>query len=569
MPVPSRWKEDIPNCSLQQWIFGSSSAPLSDEPIFIDADRPDTHKVTLAGYRLLAKRVAVGLAAKGVRPGDRVLLFSGNSIYFPSVFLGVLMAGAIFTGANPGFVPRELAYQIKDSGAVIVIAAAASLDTAIEAAAQVGLPASSVYVFDTTIPDSSTLENKPTKGARHWTELIGSKADGNAFSWTEPKDAGTTTCCLNYSSGTTGVPKGVEISHRSYVANGVGVTAVAALAEDYAESIKRSRGLCFLPLYHAYGQTYFIANFAKQGIPSYIMPSFDFLKLLQHIQRYRITNLTAVPPILVALTKHPLVKDYDLTSIESVGCGAAPLGAEVAHETERVLRRPDVVVRQGWGMTEITCTALTWDPRSRDPATAVGEIMPNCAAMLVDADGREVTEARKPGELWISGPTVMRGYWKNPKATAETIVTDKKGTRWLRTGDIAYVEKYEPGGLWYIVDRIKELIKVKGNQVAPAELEALLLERPDVADAAVVGVTIQGSELPRAYIVRAENTNATAEEIAKWLEGRVARHKRLAGGVAFVDVVPKNPSGKILRKILREKAKEEVGDRDPPASKLS
>lgn len=199
MPVPSRWKEDIPNCSLQQWIFGSSSAPLSDKPIFIDADRPDTHKVTLAGYRLLAKRVAVGLAAKGIRPGDRVLLFSGNSIYFPSVFLGVLMAGAIFTGANPGFVPRELAYQIKDSGAVIVIAAAASLDTAIEAAAQVGLPASSVYVFDTTIPDSSTLENRPTKGARHWTELIGSKADGNAFAWTEPQDAGTTTCCLSKS----------------------------------------------------------------------------------------------------------------------------------------------------------------------------------------------------------------------------------------------------------------------------------------------------------------------------------------------------------------------------------
>jgi 4-coumarate--CoA ligase len=141
--------------------------------------------------------VAVGLAAKGVRPGDKVLLFSGNSIYFPSVFLGVLMAGAVFTGANPGFVPRELAYQIKDSGAVIVLAAAASLDTALEAAAEVGLPASSVYVFDTTIPDAPKPESPPTKGARHWTELIGSKADGNAFSWTEPADASSTICCLS------------------------------------------------------------------------------------------------------------------------------------------------------------------------------------------------------------------------------------------------------------------------------------------------------------------------------------------------------------------------------------
>lgn len=262
--------------------------------------------------------------------------------------------------------------------------------------------------------------------------------------------------------------------------------------------------------------------------------------MLTHVQRFGITHLTTVPPILVALTKHPIVSQFDLSSIESVGCGAAPLAAETAQEAERRINKADVLVRQGWGMTELTCTALTWDPQRRDPSTAVGEIMPNCSARLVDADGREITEAKKPGELWISGPTVMSGYWNNPKATKETIV-HADGQRWLRTGDIAYIDSYQPGGLFYIVDRIKELIKVKGNQVAPAELEALLLERPDVADVAVVGVTIKGEEVPRAYIVRSPETNVSGQEIAKWMEGKVSRHKRLAGGVAFTDVIPKNP----------------------------
>ncbi|KAG7138018.1 Acyl-CoA synthetase ACTT5 like protein [Verticillium longisporum] len=213
---------------------------------------------------------------------------------------------------------------------------------------------------------------------------------------------------------------------------------------------------------------------------------------------------------------------------------------------------------------------MTWDPTRLDRTTsAVGEIMPNFSAKLVGADGVEVTKARTPGELLIAGPGVMRGYWRNPKATAETFAVDADGTRWLRTGDVAYVDSYGPGGLFFIVDRIKELIKVKGNQVAPAELEALLLERTDVADVAVVGVTIEGEEMPRAYIVKTPGSETSGEEIATWLEKKVSRHKRLRGGVAFTDVIPKNPSGKILRKILREKAKQEVGDRDPATSKLS
>ncbi|KAF5487674.1 4-coumarate--CoA ligase-like 7 [Colletotrichum siamense] len=566
MPIKSRWSEPIPNCSLQKWIFGSSCAPLSDRKAFYDADRPETHYLTFADYRLVAKQIAIGLQKAGLKPGDRVLLFSGNNLFFPVIFIGVLMAGGIFTGANPTFVPRELAYQLKDSGAVFMVAAEGSLDTALAAAKEVQMPASNVFVFDTTIPGSSQPEKPARGGARHWTELIAPKAQAEKFEWVEPADARTTTCCLNYSSGTTGVPKGVEITHYSYVANGCGVVKVSALEEDHEASIARSVGLCFLPLYHAYAQTYFVANFAKQGIPVYIMTGFDFVKMLTYIQRYRVTQLVSVPPILVALTKHPITAKFDLSSLESVGSGAAPLAEDVARQAEKLLKKPDLIVRQGWGMTEVTCTAMTWDPSRLVRSSSVGELMPNYMAKLVDESGKEITEPKVPGELLVTGPTVMRGYWRNPKATQETIDTDSEGNRWLRTGDIAYVDEFKTGGLFYIVDRKKELIKVKGNQVAPAELEALLLERPDIADVAVIGVTINGEEFPRAYVVRSPGTNTSGEEIAKWLEERVAKHKRLRGGVAFTDVIPKNPSGKILRKILREQAKKEVGDE--PLAKL-
>ncbi|TEA21902.1 Acyl-CoA ligase azaF [Colletotrichum sidae] len=565
MPIKSRWTEPLPNCSLQKWIFGSSREPLSDRKAFYDADRPDTHYLTFSDYRLLAKQVALGLQAAGLKPGDRVLLFSGNNLFFPVVFLGVLMAGGIFTGANPGFVSRELAYQLTDSGATFMVAAEGSLDTALDAAKQVQLPARNVFVFDTTIPGSPKPEKPARGGARHWTELLAPKAQAEAFEWLEPADARTTACCLNYSSGTTGVPKGVEISHYSYVANGAGVVAVSNLEPDRDAYIARSVGLCFLPLYHAYAQTYFVANFAKQGIPVYIMSSFDFVKMLTYIQRYRVTQLVSVPPILVALTKHPITAKFDLSSLESVGSGAAPLAADVARQTEKLLNKPDLIVRQGWGMTEVTCTAMTWDPSRLVRSSAVGELMPNYSAKLLDESGKEITEPKVTGELLVTGPTVMRGYWRNPKATAETILTDADGNRWLRTGDIAYVDEYKTGGLFYIVDRKKELIKVKGNQVAPAELEALLLERPDVTDVAVIGVTIDGEEFPRAYVVRSPGTIATGEEIAKWLEERVSKHKRLRGGVAFTNEIPKNPSGKILRKILREQAKKEVAGRKPTA----
>lgn len=552
MVINSRWTVDIPRSSLQKWIFGSATEPLADTKSFIDPENPDSNYITLSDYRLLSKRVALGLQKAGLKTGERVLIFSGNNIFFPSIFLGVLMAGGIFTGANPTMVTRELAYQLRDSGASYMFVAEAALKTGLEAAKEAGLPRDRVFILGGNTPVAPELiaSTNPSpgvqgkaEGARHWTELlVGNRSQAEKWSWQEPADPENTLCCLNYSSGTTGVPKGVMITHYSYVANSVGVVYINNLDPQFQEKQKRARMVCFLPLYHAYGQTYFVATMPYLRTPVYIMQGFDFVKLLTYIQKFRITTLACVPPIVIAFAKHPAAKKFDLSSIESIGSGAAPLGLEVAREVEKMLPNADYI-RQGWGMTEVTCTAMAWDPNSTEGSSGgVGEMNPNCKAKLMSLDGKtEITKAGERGELWVSGPTLMRGYWNKPEQTADTIVVDGDGTRWLKTGDISYVEKYEPGGIFHIVDRSKELIKVKGNQVAPAELEALLLENPDVNDAAVVGVTINGEELPRAYIVRNPTSKASEQDVAKWMEGKVTRYKRLKGGVVFVAEIPKNP----------------------------
>ncbi|KAI1778398.1 acetyl-CoA synthetase-like protein [Hypoxylon cercidicola] len=568
MVLESRWTVPIPNCSLQKWVFESSFGPLPDTPQFIDPDRPETHVITKSGYRLWSKRIALGLIRAGLKPGDRVLLFSGNNIFFPAVFFGILMSGGIFSGANPSFVARELAYQLKDTGASFLIASDASMEIAVDAATQVGLPRSRIFSFDATALDARP--GKARLGSQHWTSLLASEDDAAKFDWVEPADSSKTICALNYSSGTTGVPKGVEITHYAYVANGIGVNHVDRLSPDYDEKKERARRIGFLPMYHAYGQTYFICNYPKESIPLYIMSSFDFERMLQIIEKFRIDSLVAVPPIIVLLAKSPLSRKYDLSSLEVVGCGAAPLGAEVVEEVEKLWPPGAVSVRQAWGMTEATCGVTTCDPTRPDKSATVGEMMPNCKARLMKIDGSgEITTANEAGELWVAGPTLLKAYWDNPEATAATVHIDPDGTRWLKTGDIGFVEEYEPGGLIHVIDRIKELIKVKGNQVAPAELEDVLLENKGVRDVAVVGVTINGEEYPRAYIVPDPEAKQTEQEIAKWMESKVVYYKRLRGGVKFVEAIPKNPSGKLLRKILRDQAAEEVGDRKPSLTKLT
>ncbi|KAJ5167021.1 uncharacterized protein N7482_005802 [Penicillium canariense] len=552
MPYKSRWHIDIPNTHLASLLLKSPTAPLSQtHRCYLEAARPDTHYLTTHDFRLWSQRVAVGLRKAGLKPGDRVLLFSGNDLFFPVVFMGIIMAGGIFTGANPTYVARELAFQLQDSGATIMICAAASLDTGIEAAQIAGLARDKVFVFDNAIYDN---RGAGQKGCPYWGELVAPPEEGLGFAWEllDTPALADTTLALNYSSGTTGRSKGVEITHKNYVANMLQYTHMGTLHPDYDARRARARWLCFLPMYHAMAQSIFIAGALWRGTPVYMMPRFDFIQMLEYTQKFRITDLILVPPVVVALAKHPAVKKYDLSSVESVGSGAAPLGREVCAEVEKLWPEGKINIKQGWGMTETTCSLLGWDPTKTSLSASVGEPNANCEAKIMAEDGvTELLERNQRGELWVRGQNIMKGYWHNQRATRETKTEDG----WLRTGDIAYVDDE---GRFHVVDRLKELIKVKGNQVAPAELEALLLEHPAVADAAVVGVTVNHDERPRAYIVLTAGQSATAEDILRFMDGKVSATKRITGGVVFLPAIPKNPSGKILRKVLRELAAVEL-----------
>lgn len=248
-------------------------------------------------------------------------------------------------------------------------------------------------------------------------------------------------------SATTGVPKGVEITHQNYIANCIQMEFQAKLQKDWDEVLPKSRWLCFLPLYHAMAQSIFGIMALKLEIPVYMMPKFDFVKTLENVQRFKITFLILVPPVVVAMAKSPLTRKYDISSVERVASGAAPLGREIAAELEKLWPPGKVNVKQGWGMSELTCSAMGWHPDEHSDSFSVGNLNANCQAMLVDEDGKEVKQGER-GEILIKAPNVMKGYWKRPEATAETITADG----WLRTGDIAY---YDDKERFYIVDRKK------------------------------------------------------------------------------------------------------------------
>ncbi|KAF1966306.1 acetyl-CoA synthetase-like protein [Bimuria novae-zelandiae CBS 107.79] len=535
MVLKSRWSFEIPKVSLPTYIFDSPTIDLPKTPALISAKDPEKYFLSIDAYRLYGQRFASGLLRNGLKPGERVLLYTGNTLFFPSVMIGIIMAEGVYTGANPTYVARELAYQLRDSGAKYLICAEGGLDTGIAAAQEVGLNADQVFIFDdgvATFEGRKIEKDAPTLGGkiRHWTDLLDSEEQGRAYHWPDLRTSEELdrVIALNYSSGTTGLPKG-----------------------NYQEYRARLRQLCFLPMYHAMAQAVFCVNSMKNRVPVYIMPKFDFVEMLQYVQKYRITTLTLVPPVIVAMAKHPAVKNFDLSSVEDVGSGAAPLGHEITVEFEKLWEDRRVNIKQGWGMTELTCAATTFHPDKFCASDSVGELLPNCEAKIVlDDEGKVEAPQGERGEVWIRAPNVMKGYWRKPEATKETITPDG----WLKTGDVCYVDQE---GNFHIVDRKKELIKVKGFQVAPAELEALLLEHPDVQDAAVIGVGSNGDEAPRAYIVPRTPDKATpqvAENIRTWLAERVSRAKRLEGGIIFLEAIPKNPSGKILRKVLREKA---------------
>ncbi|KAK4949766.1 hypothetical protein LTR10_011608 [Elasticomyces elasticus] len=554
MPYNSRWRLSPPDTSIPSFMFGSPTATIdSQKELIVDAKRPDTHYLTLHSYREWAKRLATGLKRAGLTEGDRVMLFSGNSIFNPVIAMAILMSGGIYNSANPAYTPRELAHQLKDADPSFVLAAENCIERAMEAARVVGLDEKRIFLYTDVSPHYEAHIPHPAVQYQHWSTLLAEHDVARGFVWKElhSPDLASRTAILLYSSGTTGLPKGVELSHRSVIANMLQLKQIQ-LSDT---SVAARRSLCVVPLYHALGLMYYSFTAPKCGIQTFLMERYNLSDMLDHIQSFKITELLLVPPILVAMAKHPSVRDgsCDISSVRKVVAGAAPIGMEVTKQFEELFKEK-VKVRQAWGMSEAPAITLCWDEReSLGPSSiSIGELVPGAEAMLVKENGEEETRPGERGEFWVRSPNMMKGYWRNSKATAETITRDG----WMKTGDIAYRDE---AGKWYMVDRKKELIKVRGAQVAPAELEALLLEHQQILDAAVIGVkTATDDEDPRAYVVLKPGASITAGDVVDYVKERVSKIKWLTGGVAFVDSIPKNPSGKILRRQLRERAAREA-----------
>lgn len=454
-----------------------------------------------------------------------------------AIFLGILLAGGIVSPANPTYTVAELTHQVKDSTAKFVFTISPMAPNAVSACQTAKLPLDHLFVVGDSVPAGGPIAFQ--------TLIANGGQDVNPSSH-QPDDI----ACIPYSSGTTGLPKGVMLTHYNIVSNIIQVKTVNG--DDITPS---SSFIGVLPFFHIYGLVVVLLTGLYRGNTTTVMPKFELELFLKTIQNLKITTLHLVPPIILALAKHPLVLKYDLSSVKTIMSGAAPLGAELCKEFNKRLSR--VALRQGYGMTELS--PVSHFQRHDDIVYgSIGPLLCNQESMIVDPDTLQSLPAGKVGELWIRGPNIMKGYWKRPEATAAMIVEGG----WLRTGDMAMIT--EDGHFW-IVDRLKELIKYKGFQVAPAELEEVLLTHPEVADCAVLGVPDQGAgELPKAYVVLKPNASTGPDDIKKYVASKLAPHKHLRGGVRLVDTIPKSASGKILRRVL----KEEDAKLPRPAAKL-
>ena len=517
MPVRSPYPDvEIPEVSLFDFLFGDFGE-RADSPAFLDGGSGAS--ISFRELEGMVEKIAAALAERGVVAGDVVGILSPNSPYYAAVFHGVLRANAIVTSANSLYTAGELAHQVIDSGAKLLFTVSPFLDTARKAVAEAGMAEDSIIVLDTADGVTSLADLLATTAAPP-AQTVGAHD----------------TAVLPYSSGTTGQAKGVILTHRNLVANLVQVAAMGVVTPE-------TKILAVLPFFHIYGMTVMMNQGLHKRATVVTMPRFDLVEFLRIISEYRVDRVYIAPPVAVALAKHPIVDSYDLSCIDIIFSGAAPLDAELGHAMGK---RLGCTVLQGYGMTELSPVSHCMpDDRPDIDLNSSGFALPNIVCKLVDPEtGQEVGPGGR-GELWVKGPNVMSGYLTNPEATAITL--DDEG--YLHTGDVAEVTEE---GVFSIVDRVKELIKYKGYQVPPAELEALLLTHEKVADVAVIGVKdADGEEVPKAFVVKQESgADLTAEDVMTFVAERIAPHKKIRV-VEFIDQIPKSASGKILRKDLR------------------
>lgn len=501
----------IPELPLTQFVM-ARAAELGAKPALIE--EPTGRVISYSELADAINRVAASLNKIGFRKGDVFGILSPNIPEYAIIFHAVATLGGVNTPINPLYTENEIAHQLKDAGAKFLVTAPQFLEKARAAADAAGI--TNLYIFGEApgwVSFDSLLESDGVVPA----VKINPKEDLVA---------------LPYSSGTTGLPKGVMLTHHNLISN---MRQMEGL--DYFTS--EDTLLCVLPLFHIYGLVVILNMGLYLGATIVMMPRFDLEQFLKAVSKYRVTLAHLVPPIVLALSKSPIVDQYDLSTLRAVFSGAAPLDANL---TLACMQRLNLKIRQGYGMTE-TSPVTHSSPANPDQVKhgSVGVAAPNTECKIVDLETGEPLPHNKEGELCVRGPQIMKGYLNRPDATAATIDEEN----WLHTGDIAYVDE---DGHFYIVDRAKELIKYKGFQVPPAELEALLLTHEAVADAAVIPCPDdEAGEVPKAFVVR--RGEVTEEELMDFVEQRVAPHKRLRF-VEFTDKIPKSASGKILRRLL-------------------
>ncbi len=530
---------DVPNLGIYDYLFGALAEEDLDRIAVVDG--ASGAETTYRALRGQIDALAGAVAAQGLGVNGVAAILCPNVPAFAAVFHGLLRAGATVTTINSLYTADEIAIQLTDAGAGWLFTVSALLPAAQEAAQRTGIPASRLVVLD-------GADGHPSLG-----DLLAMGAPAPRVSF----DPATHVAVLPYSSGTTGRPKGVMLSHRNLIANVEQARGLLGVGPE-------DRLLALLPFFHIYGLTVLLNLALRQRARLVTMPRFDLAEFLRIIQEHRCSYLFIAPPVAVALSKHPLVAEYDLGSVHTTLSGAAPLDGELG---TRLAERLGCRVLQGYGMTEMSPVSHLIPRDSRDvPVSSVGHTVPNMQCRLVDpATGEDIPVPAEgtsaPGHLLCRGPNVMLGYLNRPQETADTLDADG----FLHTGDIATVRA---DGVVTIVDRLKELIKYNGYQIAPAELEALLLTHPGVADSAVIGtLDADGQEVPKAFVVRQPGADGDALDAARVMDfvaAKVAPFKKIRR-VEFIEAVPKSASGKILRRMLKPAEPTEVPVAEPAA----
>ncbi|TXT12864.1 hypothetical protein VHUM_01265 [Vanrija humicola] len=527
----------LPETSIFTYIFPDSAADSPLErfdpalPAFISPLTETT--VSRGQLKENALRIASGLRKLGLKKYDTACVWGANSLPWINAVFGLIAAGVAVTPANVAYEAHEFAHQVNDSGSTFIFVDPANLATFEKAKAlfKHNFSAHRIVLLCRT-------EDKPKVSPyKSVYELFGEVAPAERF---DGQDA-QSPAWLCYSSGTTGLPKGVVTTHHNLTSQLQALNVMHEPLKSGKDSV-----LGILPMSHIYGAIIVLLQPLTVGVPVVVLPKFEEASVYSAIQKHKITFGLVVPPILIVMLHSQTAQNYDLSSIRTLQSGAAPLSQELCAAYKK--RYPTFQLIQGYGMTETSPVIMSMaGPDGAAHEGQCGRLIPTWEARLVKEDGEDASKPGEAGELWVRGPSTMKGYHNNKEANDKSFAEG----RWFKTGDV--LTRTEDG--WYqVVDRVKELIKYKGFQVPPAELEALLLTNPDVVDVGVIGVwdESQATELPKDGIPKFER------DIGAWVAARVAPQKKLRGGVVVIPAIPKSPSGKILRKDLRKRAEEEI-----------